>query len=401
LLAAVTFALLLTPLGDRLASAGPLSQITSVPGETPTPTLTPTATPEPLLDISSAQRLVCGGVYTGDTFSRANNVSSYGCRPYWDESGPEAVYRLELGSTQPVTVTLLSASADLDLFLLRFAFPASCLSAGDNYLTHAGQPGVYFLSVDGYKGAAGTYAFRVDCPLDPQATPTPTFTPSPTSPVVQRVYLPLITRPVSTVTGPTITLTLQEGLNGYTGATDTTLSSWEPNAPQGAENRLRLFYSKSNQTTQMSPVARFDLSFMPPSARVQTAILRLHVPSTPPYDIRARARGLLRAWDENTATWEVAAAGQPWSEPGARGDGTDRTEWAGGWQRIAEGGRWYEFDVTPLAQQWAGQSAANYGIVIEAGPGDADASVEARFVSREGNASLRPQLVISYVLPLQ
>lgn len=412
LVSLVGFALLLLPGAGRAAFAAPLLQ------ETATVTSTPTATPEPILDISNAQRLVCGGVYTGDTFSAVNNVSAYGCRPYWDESGPEVVYRLELESSQPVTVTLLNASADLDLFLLRFAYPNSCLTAGDNYLPYGGQPGVYFLSVDGYKGAAGSYAFRVDCPLDPQATATPTFTPSPTPtatatgiptatatgsppPVQQRVYLPLVLRPAPGVTGPTITLTLQDGLNSYAGTTDTTLDSWEPQVAQGDDNRLRLFYSKPKLTTQMAPVVRFDLSLLPTSAQVQAATLRLYVPSTPQYDIRARVAGLLRGWDEATATWELAAAGQPWSTPGAYGIDTDRTTWAGEWRRIGEGGQWYEFDVTTPARQWAGQPQGNFGMVLEAGAGDQDASVEARFVSREGNGNFRPQLIISYVLPLQ
>ncbi len=412
---AICLALLLLPPGEHRAVAAPLLQSTVTPGPTLTPTLSPTATPEPLLDISDAQRVICGGIYMGDTFSKANNVSRYGCRPAWDESGPEAVYRLELESSQPVTVTLLNASADLDLFLLRFAFPDSCLAAGDNYLVYQGQPGVYYLSVDGYKAAAGSYAFRVDCPLDPQATPTPTFTPSPTptatatgaptttptpgpSPTTLRVYLPVVLRSVSAVTGPTVTLTLQDGLNGYAGTTDTTLDSWEPQVAQGDNNRLRLFYSKSKQMTQAAPVVRFDLSLLPAAAQVQVATLRLYVPATPPYDLQARVRGLLRRWDEGTATWEVAAANQPWNVPGALGDGTDRTTWAGAWQRIIEGGRWYEFDITSLARQWAGQPSTNHGVVLE---GEAEATVETRFVSREGNGNFRPQLIISYALPLQ
>jgi hypothetical protein len=208
-------------------------------------------------------------------------------------------------------------------------------------------------------------------------------------------------RPVPSITGPTVTLTLQEGLNGYVGTTDTTLDSWEPQVAQGDDNRLRLFYSKPKLTTQMAPAIRFDLSLLPSAAQVQAATLRLYVPSTPLYDLRARVLGLLRPWDENTATWEVAAPGQPWSVPGAFGVGTDRTESAGAWQRIAEGGRWYEFDVTPLAQQWALQRSGNFGVILESGAGDADASVEARFVSREGNGNFRPQLIISYALPGQ
>ena len=267
------------------------------------PTSTPTATPDPILDTSNAQPLACGGVYSGDTFSKANNVSSYGCRPYWNESGPEAVYRLELEASQPVTATLLSASADLDLFFLRFSNPSSCLAAGDAFLSQRAGPGIYFLAVDGYQGAAGSFTFRIDCPANTQATATPTYTPSPTptftptgtptatpssgpSPLGNRLYLPVIMRSQS-ATGPAVTLTLQEGLNGYVGTTDTTLDSWEPQVAQGGDNRVRLFYARPPKvTTQMAPVVRFDLSLLPAGAEVRSALLRLYMPSTPPYDLR-------------------------------------------------------------------------------------------------------------------
>jgi hypothetical protein len=384
------------------------------------PNLQETATPEPILDVSSAQPIVCGGVYGGSTVDKVNNVSAYGCRSWWDESGPEAVYRLELEASQPVTVTLLNSSADLDLFLLRFALPSSCLAGGDNYLTHTGQPGILFLSVDGFKGASGSYSFRVDCPLNTQATPTPTFTPSPTptatatgtstptptsgpEPVERSVYLPLITRGIPTVLGPTVTFTLQEGLNGYVGTTDSTLDSWEPGTPQGDDNRLRIHYGRPPKlATQMAPVVRFDLSLLPWSAQVQAATLRLYLPDTPTDadELRARAYGLLRPWDEATASWETARAGEAWGQPGAAEIGVDRTEWASDWQRIVEGRRWYEFDLTPLAQEWARQPQSNHGVVFEAGPGEEGASVQALFTSREGSGDFRPQLVISYALPL-
>jgi hypothetical protein len=381
----------------------------------PSPTPSPTAPPE--LDASNAERVYCGGVYSGDTRLAQNNVRAYGCVPWWDESGNERVYRLEITASQPVTVTLLTSSPDFDLFLLRYVYPDSCLAAGDTYLTHNAEPGVYFLAVDGYRGANGPYAFRVDCPLDERATSTPTLTPSatptatPTGPITPtptvtpgrsapRLYLPLVVRTSRGLTGPSITLTLQDGLNGYAGTADSTLDSWTPLDRYGADNRLRIFYGRPPRLeTQKSPVIKFDLSLIPAQAEVSNATLRLYLSSAPAYDLRVAAQGLLRGWDEAGATWNEAAAGMPWAGPGASAVGSDRTEWASGPQHIVAGERWYEFDVTTLAKEWARDPARNHGVVMTALAGDSDASVEARFTSREGDGRFRPQFVISYALP--
>lgn len=380
------------------------------------PTLTPSPTPPPVLDVDGAETLTCGGIYAGDTQTGKNNVSSYACRSWWDESGKEKVYRLELSARQPVTVTLLNASTDLDLFLLRYALPESCVAAGDNYVTYAAESGPYFLSIDGYRGTSGSYVFRVDCPTDTQATATPTFTPSATptptptgkpAPTLtatpmqepRLLFLPMVLAPSSEPPLP-VTFVLQDGLNGYVGTTDTTLNSWDPANPYGSSKVLSIFYARPPQiSSQMETALRFDLSLLPRNATVEKALLRLYVPATPLYDIRAQVAGLLRPWEEQTATWEEASPNQPWAIPGAGGVGADRTEWVSAAERIVEGSQWYEFDLTKLVREWAANPERNFGMLVSARAGDSNANVEARFVSREGTASWRPQLIVSYSLP--
>lgn len=188
-------------------TGSPTPTVTQTLTRTPTPgaTPTPTTTPYPALDASHAGMAYCGGVYSGDTSAGRNNVSSYSCQPWWRETGPELVYRIEIHASQPLTVTLLSADADLDLFLMDDIFPESCVAAGDTFISYQAEPNGYLLVVDGYEGAAGAFRLRLDCPLEEQATLTPTFTstPRPTAtvtltpsvtPTPRNSYLPSILR---------------------------------------------------------------------------------------------------------------------------------------------------------------------------------------------------------------
>ena len=381
------------------------------------PTPTPTPTPIPRLDIDSAEFAYCGGIIQADTRAGKNNVWRYACEPSWDESGPELAYRIELGRSQPLTATLLTATADLDLFLLPSAYPETCLAAGDNYLTYQVQPGVYFLAVDGYQGAAGPFTLRLECPYGTQATPTPTptpsrtptptatFTPGPTpSPTATRTpgrwYLPLLPRSylAPPPTPEPVILNLQQGYDGYTGAADTTLNAWLPAQPFGADTVLKLRYNQQTAiTTHMAPLLRFDLTLIPPTANIVTATLRLYLVAPPAHDLRAFVHGMLRPWDEATATWEAPGAGPPWAVPGAQGAGSDHMAWASDSQFVELGDRWYDFDVTELVRGWVANPATNYGLILLAGSGLSQANVEAGFASREhASHALRPMLSVRY-----
>ena len=214
---------------------------------------------------------------------------------------------------------------------------------------------------------------------------------------MKRIYLPLVIRQPSESGPIPVTFTLQDGLDGYAGTKDTTLNGWEPDTSFGDDKVLALSYSQEAGTTpRKTPVLRFDLSLLPTGAIVQNATLRLYTPSTLLHYVDVRVHGLLRAWHEYNATWRLAAPDQPWSQPGASAVGLDRSDWTSKEQRIAEGSRWYEFDVTALVQEWSRIQGANHGFILSALEGDSEGSVEARFVSREGAQALRPQLVVSY-----
>jgi hypothetical protein len=381
------------------------------------PTPTPSATAPPILDVGSATQAYCGGVYSSDTHTGSANVSRYGCRPAWDESGPEVVYRIELDQDQPLSVDLLSADADLDLFLLRYAYPDSCIAAGDNSLSAQTESGAYFLVVDGYQGAAGSFALRLTCSNAIQATrtpsPTPSLTPTATitptpgpsatptaTPAPRPIYLPLLLRQGAQDDPGEATLIFQQDADGYTGVADTTLDAWNPGAAFGSHTELRLAYSRPPKpATQMAPLLRFDLELLPIGAQVSLAQLKLYLPVSARNDLRGEVHLLLRDWDEPTATWQQPKTGEQWAQEGAQGAGSDFAEPSLDTQLIGQGKSWYIFDVTPAVNGWVDAPTQNNGMIVMARAGESASNVQASFASsNHPNPALRPQLVVNYRL---
>jgi hypothetical protein len=179
-----------------LPFTGSMAAPAAQPELTPTATRTATATPAPTIGIGNATPVACGQAIAGATTGAVNNVSVYGCVPWWPETGPERVFSLSLNASTGVDALLSGLSSDLDLFLLTGASPASCIAFGDNAISlHELAAGVYYLVVDGFDGASGSFHLDVWCPLAVTPTPTPTATSTVTpEPTLLRLYLPLLLR---------------------------------------------------------------------------------------------------------------------------------------------------------------------------------------------------------------
>ena len=118
----------------------------------------------PDLDCGAAVATSCGGAYQGDTTDAPSNVTYYNCARPWQESGPEDVYVLTTADSGDIVATLDDISVDLDVFILSYCDAMSCLAYGDNAAKYRnGPPGTYYIVVDGYKGASGSYTLRVRC----------------------------------------------------------------------------------------------------------------------------------------------------------------------------------------------------------------------------------------------
>lgn len=195
----IRWALAASALALLLLAALPLDGGWAAP---PAVDATPTAsvTPAPTIDIGNATPIACGQARAGSTAGATNNVSVYGCVPWWPETGPEQVFSLNLAAPTHMDALLNGLTSDLDLFLLTGTSPASCIAYGDSALSVAAlAPGVYYLVVDGFDGAAGAFQLNVWCPLQVTPSPSPTVTATPTAnptatstPFVQRLYLPLL-----------------------------------------------------------------------------------------------------------------------------------------------------------------------------------------------------------------
>lgn len=117
------------------------------------------------LDCQLSTDIHCGDVVTGNTAAAGiQHASTYGC-VNWAETGPEKIYRLVMTEPGIITAALSGMSGiDLDVFILDACSENSCIAHGDNtatsYYLNAGE---YFIVVDGYNGASGSYTLSFSC----------------------------------------------------------------------------------------------------------------------------------------------------------------------------------------------------------------------------------------------
>jgi hypothetical protein len=102
------------------------------------------------------------------------------------------------------------------------------------------------------------------------------------------------------------TVVLQQGLNGYTGVTDTYISSYDPTVNYATDQDLAMWLGDS-----FGSLIKFNLSTVPAGATVSSATLGLYA-----YEFTANGGGdtvyvyrLLRDWVDTQANWSVYKTG--------------------------------------------------------------------------------------------
>jgi len=99
-------------------------------------------------------------VFTGNTIGNPSTIQGYACQP-WVESGGEDMFQLVVTEPVRLDASLQDYTADLDLFLLSDCDSDSCLAGVNSRFGLVLDPGIYWLSVDGFQGDSGTYGLHL------------------------------------------------------------------------------------------------------------------------------------------------------------------------------------------------------------------------------------------------
>ncbi|MDY6954406.1 MAG: C1 family peptidase, partial [Thermodesulfobacteriota bacterium] len=107
--------------------------------------------------------------YNGTTVGGTSSVDTYFCG--YDLTGPEKVHRITTTAAGDIAATLSNHADNLDVLILSACDPDTCYDraygTGSITVTYPNAPaGTYFIVVDGYNGASGSYTLTVATGLD-------------------------------------------------------------------------------------------------------------------------------------------------------------------------------------------------------------------------------------------
>jgi hypothetical protein len=210
-----------------------------------------------------------------------------------------------------------------------------------------------------------------------------------------RVFLAVFLLALGGTAVAQVTVTLQQGLNGYTGSTDAWLWSGAADTNYGAETDWKMQFNTTTATLLRFAIFQAEGGPVPNGATITAATLSVYKfngATSGTYN----ARRLLRSWGESQATWNSALSGSPWESGGAQGASDATTQ---GEAQVTMGTElgWLNYDVLAIAQAWAG-GAANHGFRMRQIAGENQGHY---FYAKDHptQAALRPKLTITYTTP--
>jgi hypothetical protein len=169
------------------------------------------------------------------------------------------------------------------------------------------------------------------------------------------------------------------------GTIDTLMDTWidasDPDAQWGSDDEPLI-----DEPPQRRGLMRFDLSAVPPDAKVTDVELTLGI--TAAYDQAVAVVRLEESWDEHSATWNEVADQTPWSVPGGTLGPTI------GWFVPAEIGDVEVALDEAIVAAWVADPAENHGMALVA---TGYQPVVVRIGTSEAGASARPCLRVVYL----
>ena len=193
----------------------------------------------------------------------------------------------------------------------------------------------------------------------------------------------------STFAAPAVTVSFQDGVDGYTGTRDTKLMSASPTTVYGAAGGLEI-----DGSPDISALLYWDLTSIPPGSAIQSVDITVDVSnaSSDSYEFYQ----MLRPWIESEATWNEYASGQSWQVAGADGSG-DRGSTILGYITAPSTGLVtvsLNSEGVAVVQSWVDNPSSNHGFIIQ---DYISASNGMDISSREtGTVTNRPQMTVTY-----
>lgn len=190
-------------------------------------------------------------------------------------------------------------------------------------------------------------------------------------------------------------VSFQDGVNAYSGTTDTKIKADATSSNFGTSTYLEL-----DGLPDYAALIKWNLSSIPPGKTVKSVQINLYIGDTS-YDIY-EVYSMKRNWTETGATWSQFAAGSPWEVPGA-GGANDRGAtvlgtFVGAVSPVAAiGERIIQLNAAGIAQvqSWIDSPSTNYGFII---CDYSEATDGINIASSEGGATIyqRPKITITY-----
>lgn len=202
------------------------------------------------------------------------------------------------------------------------------------------------------------------------------------------------------------TVTLQQGLNGYTGSADNWIASGNADVNKGTGLDVEL-RAASDYGLYRFNIFQSEGGPVPNGATITSATLSVYKYAGP--DGVFKASRLLKSWTETGSTWNATGNGTPWSTPGAQGAGTDVLASADGQGSVPDAAVnncgdgigheicWLNIDVTSGVQAFANGTALNFGWLLQQVSSSSPSAFK-DFNSRDitNFPQYRPKLAITY-----